>query len=156
MKRRDFLLCVLAAMNNQMPIKDGVGGDGCRQQVGNNYASNNNPSTAMNHLLLGKKPLVNAKPRRGPHPGAIPPEVRKWSNNTSSRSSANKKTSEPLVSNVLDQRHLFGDNDTQSQNSKTDEGDECSSIVELGSSIQEKQKTAAMSVTHVACPQVII
>ena len=26
----------------------------------------------MNHLLLGKKPLVATKPRRGPHPGAIP------------------------------------------------------------------------------------
>ena len=31
-----------------------------------------NASTAMNHLLLGKKPLVATKPRRGPHPGAIP------------------------------------------------------------------------------------
>ena len=31
-----------------------------------------NASTAMNHLLLGKKPLVATKPRRAPHPGAIP------------------------------------------------------------------------------------
>ena len=142
----------LAAMNNQMPIKEGVGGEGYRQQVGNNYASNN-PSTAMNHLLLGKKPLVNSKPRRGPHPGAIPPEVRKSSNNTASRSSTNRKASEPLL--IMSEDSI--NNDTQSQNSKTNASEECSSMVELGSSIQENQKTAAaMSVTHVACPQVII
>ena len=32
----------------------------------------NGAPVAMNHLLLGKKPLINAKPRKGPHPGAIP------------------------------------------------------------------------------------
>jgi hypothetical protein len=26
----------------------------------------------MNHLLIGKKPLVNSKPRKGPPPGSIP------------------------------------------------------------------------------------
>ena len=30
------------------------------------------PPVAMNHLLLGKRPLINSKPRKGPHPGAIP------------------------------------------------------------------------------------
>ncbi len=32
---------------------------------------------AMNHLLLGKKPLVGSKPRRGPPPGAVPPKPNK-------------------------------------------------------------------------------
>ncbi|TRY74948.1 hypothetical protein TCAL_01264 [Tigriopus californicus] len=34
--------------------------------------SNVNTSVAMNHLLLGKKPLVTTKPRRGPIPGSVP------------------------------------------------------------------------------------
>lgn len=47
-----------------------------------------NASTAMNHLLLGKKPLVTSKPRRPVNPGAIPsPKVRR----TSSSSSSNNK-----------------------------------------------------------------
>ena len=29
----------------------------------------NAPPVVMNHLLLGKKPLINAKPRKGPPPG---------------------------------------------------------------------------------------
>jgi hypothetical protein len=33
--------------------------------------SSGNPIT-MNQLLLGKKPLIATKPRRAPHPGAIP------------------------------------------------------------------------------------
>ena len=138
-----FFSFSLAAMNNQMPIKEG---SGYKQQVGNNYASHN-PSTAMNHLLLGKKPLVNSKPRRGPHPGAIPPEVRKTSNHSTSRSSVNKTASVPLLIPKEVDHHSF-DNDTLSQNSNS------SSIIELGSSIQESQKSESMSVTHVACPQV--
>ena len=35
-------------------------------------AGNANP-VAMNHLLLGKKPLVGSRPRRGPPPGSVPP-----------------------------------------------------------------------------------
>ena len=31
----------------------------------------------LNHLLLGKKPLVASRPRRGPPPGAIPPSKNK-------------------------------------------------------------------------------
>ncbi len=38
---------------------------------GQKSGGQNNP-VAMNHLLLGKKPLVTSKPRRGPNPGAIP------------------------------------------------------------------------------------
>lgn len=36
------------------------------------YGTAVTPTPSINHLLLGKKPLVNAKPRRAPHPGAIP------------------------------------------------------------------------------------
>ena len=35
--------------------------------------SGSSAPVAMNHLLLGKKPLVTSKPRRGPIPGAVPP-----------------------------------------------------------------------------------
>ena len=49
-----------------------------------------NASTAMNHLLLGKKPLVATKPRRGPHPGAIPSPKNK---RTTKGDSSNNTTS---------------------------------------------------------------
>ena len=142
-------------MNNQMPIKEGVGANnGYRQQVGNNYASSN-PSTAMNHLLVGKKPLVNAKPRRGPHPGAIPPEVRKSSNTTVSRSSVTKKSSDPSFALELAD-HIACVEDTETSSVKNGNGDNLGSTSEPFASIKDPKKTATMSVTQVACPQVII
>ena len=49
-----------------------------------------NASTAMNHLLLGKKPLVATKPRRAPHPGAIPsPKNKRVAKNTNSGGDTN-------------------------------------------------------------------
>ncbi len=47
-----------------------------QNRQGQNQASQQigQTKTAMNHLLLGKKPLVASKPRRGPPPGAIPPK----------------------------------------------------------------------------------
>lgn len=44
------------------------GGSGSEHGSGGSSAP-----VAMNHLLLGKKPLVTSKPRRGPIPGAVPP-----------------------------------------------------------------------------------
>ena len=138
-----------------MPIKEGVGANnGYRQQVGNNYASSN-PSTAMNHLLVGKKPLVNAKPRRGPHPGAIPPEVRKSSNNTVIRSSVTKKSSDALFALEISS-HIPCVEDAETSSVKNDNGDNRGSTSEAFISINDTKKTAAMSVTQVACPQVII
>ena len=138
-----------------MPIKDGVGANnGYRQQVGNNYASSN-PSTAMNHLLVGKKPLVNAKPRRGPHPGAIPPEVRKSSNNTVSRSSGTKKSSDPLFALEISD-HIAYVEETEISGVKIGNRDERGSTSESCASVDDTKKAATMSVTQVACPQVII
>ena len=39
-------------------------------------------TVAMNHLLLGKKPLVAAKPRRPPIPGSVPTKPQKSNNST--------------------------------------------------------------------------
>lgn len=151
-------MLLVAAMNNQMPIKEGVGANnGYRQQVGNNHASNPVPSSsAMNHLLLGKKPLVNAKPRRGPHPGAIPPEVRRPMKNGASHSMTTKKQSEhPIVSNLSEQ--------TSSKKLGKDEAikrttsEESNPTINAETSIKDTRKAAAaMSVTQVACPQVRI
>ena len=55
-----FYLSFTAAWN-----KNGILGDNDKESK----KSMTNASTAMNHLLLGKKPLVATKPRRPPHPG---------------------------------------------------------------------------------------
>ena len=39
----------------------------------NAAGTSNAAPVAMNHLLLGKKPLVGSRPRRGPPPGSVPP-----------------------------------------------------------------------------------
>ena len=77
-----------------------------------------NASTAMNHLLLGKKPLVATKPRRPPHPGAIPsPKVKRphLHNNGNSRPMESAKKSNnsathyacPQVNNIIFLRGFF-------------------------------------------------
>ena len=145
-------------MNNQMPIKEGVGANnGYRQQVGNNQAASNVPSSsAMNHLLLGKKPLVNAKPRRGPHPGAIPPEARRPASNGVNRSVMNKKPSVPTVfSNIPDQ--IPCNDKSKADAPKRQSSDVSNPALNAGTSVKEAKKAAAaMSVTQVACPQVNI
>ena len=137
-----------------MPIKEGVGANnGYKQQVGNNSASTSNPSAAMNHLLLGKKPLVNSKPRRGPHPGAIPPEVRKSSNTSEGRSFMVKKSFETsMVPKELNK--ISSTKNTTSQKLKNGDSGQNPVVAESESSIQDTPKARSMSVTHVACPQV--
>ena len=141
-----------------MPIKEGVGANnGYRQQVGNNQAVSNVPSSsAMNHLLLGKKPLVNAKPRRGPHPGAIPPEVRRPTSNGISRSAINKKPSAPSVfSNIQD--HIPSNEESKTDTAKKNCSDVSTPALSAEISAKDAKKVAAaMSVTQVACPQVSI
>ena len=143
-------------MNNQMPIKEGVGANnGYRQQVGNNAASKN-PSNAMNHLLLGKKPLVNSKPRRGPHPGAIPPEVRKSSLNTSSRTMVKKESSDLATPSKVSNSMPFTDNDKAQNDIKQNviEKTPVMSRIETPSNMETSKPPKPMPVTHVACPQV--
>ena len=145
-------------MNNQMPIKEGVGANnGYRQQVGNNQPSNNVPSSsAMNHLLLGKKPLVNAKPRRGPHPGAIPPEVRRSTNNGNSHSTVNKKQS--ISTSVSDKPNQISSSEFAKVDSAKNGMSKASNpTFNAEASVKDTKKAAAaMSVTQVACPQVNI
>ena len=149
---------LLAAMNNQMPIKEGVGANnGYRQQVGNNNSSNTVPSSsAMNHLLLGKKPLVNSKPRRGPHPGAIPPEFRRPMKNGAPPSMTTKKPSvHPVVSSVSEQTSFK--KVAKDESIKRTISEESNPTIHAEASIKDTRKAAAaMSVTQVACPQVKI
>lgn len=150
------MLISIAAMNNQMPIKEGVGANnGYRQQVGNNAASKN-PSNAMNHLLLGKKPLVNSKPRRGPHPGAIPPEVRKSSLSTSSRTMVKKESSDLAMSSKVSNSMPVTENDKAQNDIKPNDIEKTPmmSIIDTPSDMETSKKPKPMPVTHVACPQV--
>ena len=56
------------------------------------------PTAAMNHLLLGKKPIVTSKPRRGPPPGSIPePRIRAAVN---SKSSVSRTPNQPGASSL--------------------------------------------------------
>ena len=145
-----------AAMNNQMPIKEGVGANnGYRQQVGNNAASKN-PSNAMNHLLLGKKPLVNSKPRRGPHPGAIPPEVRKSSLSTSSRATVKKENADLEMPSKLSNSMPFTENEKAQNDIKPNDVDKSTmmSVIDTPSNMETSKTPKPMPVTHVACPQV--
>ena len=62
------------------------------------------PTAAMNHLLLGKKPIVTSKPRRGPPPGSIPePRIRAAAN---SKSGVSRTPNQPGASSLSeDGRH---------------------------------------------------
>ena len=151
-----ILLISIAAMNNQMPIKEGVGANnGYRQQVGNNAASKN-PSNAMNHLLLGKKPLVNSKPRRGPHPGAIPPEVRKSSLGTSSRTMVKKESSDLATPSKVSNSMPVTENDKSRNDIKPNDIEKTPmmSMTQNPSNMETSKPPKPMPVTHVACPQV--
>jgi len=143
-------------MNNQMPIKEGVGANNVyRQQVGNNAASKN-PSNAMNHLLLGKKPLVNSKPRRGPHPGAIPPEVRKPSLSTTSRTMVKKESSDLAMPSKVSNSMPVTENDKAQNDIKSNDMEKTPmmSKIDTPSNMETSKPPKPMPVTHVACPQV--
>ena len=138
---------------HDLPIEQGVAGDDNKSRVGNNYASNS-ASTAMNHLLLGKKPLVNKKPRKGPHPGAIPPGVRKSSTSIGVQPPTPKSLSESAEI-LIKMDETLSDNDMKSENANKFEGNSESLLtVESEPSKQERRKSQTMNVTHVACPQV--
>ena len=139
-------------MTKNMPMEDAVGKDGNKSLPANSYASGN-ASTAMNHLLLGKKPLVNAKPRRGPHPGAIPPEVRRTSitpaapRPSSSKSFSGKVGATIAIDQQTSEKHLE-DNREKTTTALIHEPT-------AGNVKGEPPKTSVIKATHVACPQVL-
>ena len=62
-----------AGWTRQVPAASIENGNGHGHQLTRQGGARviNAPPVVMNHLLLGKKPLINAKPRKGPPPGIV-------------------------------------------------------------------------------------
>lgn len=126
-RQKQAQIILTTAWTKQTP---GGGGSTPATTTGAGQLHPNRPA-AMNHLLLGKKPLVASKPRRGPPPGAVPPRSKHNNNTVKSGIEANKvlkpthiSRPQPEVVSPSEQRKKPNNNNNLSRSKKSSESAE--------------------------------